>query len=158
MGIACRTIHFHLSKVCFALLLLLPTGCATYGDESIKDRPADWPPLTMTRDQLIGALGQPRLRTVAVENGQTKETYIWSYTEAEAHPALFVPVVGLFVAASGNGISGESRALTAVFSPDGKMISRAWSQGRIGNREIYPQSTPQAPDPNRYDPTTAGSQ
>ncbi|MCS6287743.1 MAG: hypothetical protein H8K10_02055 [Nitrospira sp.] len=141
------------------LFSLLASGCATYGDESIRDYGSDWPPLAMSKTELINRLGDPRLRTISHENGQTRETLTWSYAEAQANPALMIPVVGLFVAASGNGVSGDTRSLHAVFGPDGKMISRTWAQGRIGNAStrdpMGPDGTPPA---NRYDPTVAGSQ
>ena len=38
-----------------AALFLVLAGCATYGDESLVDRPADWPPLTQA--QLAKQLG-----------------------------------------------------------------------------------------------------
>lgn len=141
-----------------ALALLLLAGCASYGDESIMDRPADWPPLTMTKAQLIAQLGEPRVRTLSEEAGRTRETLTWSYAEAQASPALMIPVVGLFVAASGNGVSGDTRALHAVFGQDGKMLSRTWSQGRIGNGSSPEPMNPDGPRPPRYDPTLAGAQ
>lgn len=145
-----------------AALFLVLAGCATYGDESLVDRPADWPPLTMTKPQLIAQLGQPRMRTMSEESGRIREALTWSYAEAQASPALMIPVVGLFVAASGNGVSGDTRSLTAVFGQDGKMISRTWAQGRIGNSGSAsapePTATAERPSSGRYDPSSAGSQ
>ena len=141
-----------------SLVLLVLAGCASYGDESIADRPADWPPLTMTKAQLIAQLGDPRLRTLSEEAGHIRETLTWSYAEAQASPVLMVPVVGLFVAASGNGVSGDTRALSAVFGQDGKMISRTWAQGRIGKTPAPEPLNPDGSRPPRYDPTVAGSQ
>lgn len=140
------------------LLGLFVSGCATYGDESIIDRPADWPPLTMTKAQLIAQLGEPRMRTLSEEAGRIRETLTWSYAEAQASPALMIPVVGLFVAASGNGVSGDTRALHAVFGQDGKMISRTWAQGRIGNASAPEPLNTDGTRPPRYDPTIAGTQ
>src|SRR5574340_1697016 len=97
----------------WGFIAILLSGCATFGDESISERPADWPPLTMTRAELMSALGPPRTRAVSTDKDGTKETYVWAYGEAQAHPGLFVPIVGLFVAASGNGVTGSTRALTA---------------------------------------------
>lgn len=144
-------------SLCGVMALLL-TGCATYGDESIRDYGSDWPPLTMSKTELIGRLGDPRRRTISNENGQTRETLTWSYAEAQANPALMIPVVGLFVAASGNGVSGDTRALHAVFGQDGRMISRTWAQGRIGNGSSPEPLNPDGSRPPRYDPTGAGAQ
>jgi len=141
-----------------SLVLLVLAGCASYGDESIADRPADWPPLTMTKAQLIAQLGEPRLRTLSEEAGRTRETLTWTYGEAQASPTLMIPVVGLFVAASGNGVSGETRSLHAVFGTDGKMVSRTWAHGRIGNGPSPESLNPDGSRPPRYDPTVAGSQ
>lgn len=143
--------------LCGAASLLL-AGCATYGDESLVDRPSNWPPLTMTKAQLIAQLGEPRLRILSEEAGTVRETLTWSYAEAQASPALMIPVVGLFVAASGNGVSGDTRALHAVFGQDGTMISRTWAQGRIGNSSSPEPLNPDGTRLPRYDPTVAGSQ
>ena len=114
------------------LIALWLSGCSTYGSESIRERPADWPPMTMTKAELLETLGKPLMQSVTITDGKTLESLTWSYADAQMNPALFIPVVGLFVAGSGNGVSGESRALSAVFAADGKMISRSWVQNTIG--------------------------
>lgn len=149
-----RLIH----SIAFLCVLFLLSGCATYGDESIRDYGSDWPPLTMSKAELLNRLGEPRMRTVSNEDGKTRETLTWSYAEAQANPALMIPVVGIFVAASGNGVSGDTRALQAVFGTDGNMISRTWTQGRIGNASSREPLAPDGSLPPRYDPTVAGSQ
>lgn len=115
---------------------LLLVGCATHGSQSIANRADDWPPMDYTQAQMIAELGQPNTRAVTVLNGTTTETLSWTYAHAEANPALFIPIVGLFVAASGDGMGGESRSLSATFR-DGTMTGRSWSRHRIG-REPAP--------------------
>jgi len=143
--------------LCGAVALLL-AGCATYGDESIRDYGSDWPPLTMSKTELIHQLGEPRIRTVSNEDGRQRETLTWSYAEAQANPAVMIPGVGIFVAASGNGVTGDTRSLQAVFGPDGKMVSRTWAQGRIGNSITREPVSADGALPRRYDPAAAGSQ
>lgn len=116
-----------------AVLLLALSSCATHGSQSIANRADDWPPMGYAKAQLITDLGQPNTRAVAVADGKTTETLSWTYAYAEANPALFIPLVGLFVAASGNSMDGESRSLAVTFQDD-KMTGRSWSKHRIGKR------------------------
>lgn len=140
-----------------SLVLLLLAGCVSTGDESIRERSEDWPPLTMTKAELIRELGPPSTRTVSVEDGKTREALSWAYAEAQANPAAFIPVVGLAVVASGNGTDGEVRVLAVTFNDQGRMIGRTWSRTPIGSRKN--EGAPAAPrERNGYDPTVAGSQ
>lgn len=112
---------------------LLLASCATMGTESLSDRGADWPPLEMTKSDLIKELGQPSTSTVTVTDAGIQETLGWTYAHAESNPALFIPIVGLFVAASGEGMDVQSRALTVMFNQSGKMVSRSWAQYKHGS-------------------------
>lgn len=135
-----------------AFMLLLLTGCVSTGDESIRERSEDWPPLTMTRAELIRELGPPSTRTVSVEDGKTREALAWTYAEAQANPAAFIPVVGLAVVASGNGSDGEVRMLAVTFNQDGRMIGRTWSRHPIGSRKQEGTSS-SSRERTSYDPT-----
>ena len=68
----------------------------------------DWPPLDITKSQLLTELGRPNSSILSLADGKSTETLTWVYARAESNPALFVPVVGLFVAASGEGIAVNS--------------------------------------------------
>lgn len=115
------------------LSLFLLAGCASVGDESLQHRPDDWPPMTYTKADLVKELGRPQTSSVTTKDGETQEVLTWVYAYAETNPALFIPLVGLFVAASGDGVSGDSRSLVATFNAEGKLISRTWTTSRIGN-------------------------
>ncbi len=121
-------------RILFVVMIaLMLAGCASSGTEAIQNRPADWPPMTMTKQELIAALGPPMTSTTVLsQDGTTTEQLGWAHATAETDPALYIPIVGLFVAASGNGIHGQSKAFTAVFDRSGKMISKSWSQQQIG--------------------------
>lgn len=119
-----------LAPLLFFVLLVIP-GCATHGNESIREREADWPPLTMTKSELLATLGKPMMRSVSVVNGQTREIITWSYADTQMNPALFVPVVGLFVAGSGNGVHGQSKALSTTFLGE-TMVGKSWVENQIG--------------------------
>ncbi|WHZ16632.1 MAG: hypothetical protein OJF52_003482 [Nitrospira sp.] len=140
-------------------LTLLLTGCVSTGDESIRERSEDWPPLTMTKAELVRELGPPSTRTVSVEEGKTRETLSWAYAEAQANPAAFIPLVGLAVVATGNGSEGEVRALAVTFNDEGRMIGRTWSRHPIGSRKNDTASDDPSPAGKpHYDPTAAGGQ
>lgn len=96
------------------LLASLLLACATVGNDSLINRGDDWPPLTMTKAELLKELGPPSTSTLSVTDGKSTgkstEVLAWVYSHAESNPALFIPIVGLFVAASGEGMSGLSLA------------------------------------------------
>ena len=68
-------------------------------------------------------------------DGKSTETLTWVYAHVESNPALFIPVVGLFVAASGEGMAVNSRSLAVMFDTNGKIISRVWQQTKTGNQQ-----------------------
>ena len=145
--------------ICLVTVSLFLYGCVSTGDESIRERSTDWPPLTMTKAELLRELGPPSTRSISREGGKTREVFAWSYAEAQANPAVFIPIVGLAVAASGNGADGEARSLVVTFDEGGHMISRTWSQHPIGSRKNEYASPPGGTvERTRYDPTAAGSQ
>ena len=113
----------------FAVIL---SSCATVGQESLMNKGDDWPPIDITKAELLKELGAPQSRILSVIDGKSTEILTWVYAHAESNPALFIPVVGLFVAASGNGMSTASRSLAVTFSND-VITSRAWSQSQTGN-------------------------
>jgi len=119
-------------NIMLVLALILLPGCATHGNEALNSIEGDWPSPNMTKAEIIARLGPPQMRSVSYTPTGSIETCAWSFAEANMNPALFVPVVGLFVAGSGHGVSGNSRAFSAAFSQDGKMVSHSWSEQKIG--------------------------
>lgn len=110
------------------------------GQEALTTKADDWPPEDITKAQLISELGKPNSSTVSIVEGKTTEKLTWVYARAESNPALFIPVVGLFVAASGNGMSVNSRSLEVAFDTDEKLTSRTWSQMQTGNaQDVTPE-------------------
>lgn len=132
----------HTTIIATALLALLLSACATVGNESLATREADWPPLTMTQAELIKELGPPSAITTTVQDGKAINILTWTYARAESNPALFIPIVGLFVAASGKGVEAESRGLTVMFDATGIMKSRTWTRTQTGQRSTDTASPP----------------
>ena len=120
----------HITVICIGLLL---SACATVGQEALMMKGDDWPPLDITKSQLLSELGRPNSSALSLVDGKSTETLTWVYARAESNPALFVPVVGLFVAASGEGMAVNSRSLAVMFDADGKIVSRVWQQSQTGN-------------------------
>lgn len=110
------------------VLLLMLSACTTMGAVQLKAKPHDWPPPTITQAELIQELGPPNSRAVTYKDGHTVTTLTWVYAEAEVNPALFIPIVGLFVSASGDGIHATSRSLAVTFDSAGKLTSSEWGQ------------------------------
>lgn len=124
-----------MKTVTVLLLASLLLACATVGNESLTNRGDDWPPLTLTKAELLKELGPPNTSTLSVTDGKSTEVLTWVYAHVESNPALFIPIVGLFVAASGEGMSGSSRSLAVIFDTNGKLVSRSVSQNRIGGEQ-----------------------
>jgi hypothetical protein len=114
------------------IILLAVAGCATTGQESLSGRSQEWPPIGTAKSELLHELGPPNTSTYSVVDGKSSETLTWVYAHAESSPALWIPIVGLFVAASGNGITGDSRSLAVILDQEGKVMSRSWGYMRIG--------------------------
>jgi hypothetical protein len=115
--------------VCLSLLL---TGCSTTGTASLKDLPADWPPLGATKDAVQSRLGPPASQSVILQDGQQREVWGWNYGSAEMNPLLWVPVVGIFVAANDEGYKVEGKELTVTFNGEGKVVGRSTSNQKYG--------------------------
>lgn len=128
----------HLILLALFLLSSLMAGCASVGNPALSQHDDNWPPLTMTKEDLLKELGPPQVLSSTVVGNQRRDVYTWSHGQAQANPALFIPIVGLFVAASGNGMDGESSALSVTFDNDGTIVSRAWAKQKIGNQRRSP--------------------
>jgi len=109
------------------MVVLLLAGCATTGQESLRGRTQDWPPIGTLKADLIKELGSPQSSTYTMTDGSTHETLMWVYAHAESNPALFIPIVGLFVAASGDGMTGNSQSLAVTLLTSG--LARRYDGG-----------------------------
>lgn len=128
-------------EIVVVVMVILLSACATMGQESLNNKPDDWPPIEMTKAELLGELGPPNSSTYSIIDGKSIEILSWVYAHAESNPALFIPVVGLFVAASGEGMSTSSRSLAVTFQNE-KITSRSWSRIQTGDQRPRTQSMP----------------
>ncbi|MCS6305624.1 MAG: hypothetical protein H8K07_18460 [Nitrospira sp.] len=65
-------------RIVIALLVgFLFAGCTTIGSTSLKDIPADWPPVGATKAEIQSRLGPPSTQSVTLQNGVERET--WGY-------------------------------------------------------------------------------
>jgi outer membrane protein assembly factor BamE (lipoprotein component of BamABCDE complex) len=123
-----------ISAVIFCLML---SGCATIGTRSLQDLPAEWPPLGTTKDEVRDRLGSPSSQSVILHDNQQREVWGWNYGTAELNPLLWVPVVGLFVAASDEAYRVEGKDLTVTFNSDGRVVGRSISNQKHGAYQPY---------------------
>ena len=124
-----------MKNISLIVFIFLLSACATTGSEALNTKGDDWPPLDITKPQLISELGRPNSSALSIMDGKSTETLTWVYAHAESNPALFIPVVGLFVAASGEGMAVNSRSLAVMFDTNGKIISRVWQQTQTVNQQ-----------------------
>lgn len=78
-----------------------------------------------TRQEVISALGNP---TTQMRNADGTSTMIYSYTEASARPATYIPFVGAFV----GGADSRSTMVTLTFDADGRLVSHTSSESAHG--------------------------
>lgn len=126
--------------IILALLFFISSlsGCASVGNPALSQHDDNWPPLTMTKEDLLKELGPPQVHSSSVTGSERRDIYTWTHAQAQSNPALFIPIIGLFVAASGNGMDGESTALSVTFDTTGTIISRSWAKQQIGNQRRSP--------------------
>ncbi|MCX5888587.1 MAG: outer membrane protein assembly factor BamE [Deltaproteobacteria bacterium] len=106
-------LHLVLALV-LAVALLASQGCASSGNPKV----ADFNPSTQveygktTKQEIQAMLGEPNGKSFGM-NG--REIWIYTYARAQAKPATFIPLVGLF--AGGMDTSGKN--LTFAFDENG---------------------------------------
>lgn len=115
---------------------LLVAGCATVGNPAVKDQAVLDQILvgTSQKADVSRLLGQPTSTSIMNHNGLVQEWWIYSYAKHEANPLMYVPVVGLFVMASGDMGQTESASFGVYFDRDGLVqgVTRDSSQVNLG--------------------------
>jgi outer membrane protein assembly factor BamE (lipoprotein component of BamABCDE complex) len=115
------------------------TGCFSHGNASLKnDAAVEQIKIgESTKADVLRLLGKPS-STYTSEVSPGVRIELWSYThmQAESSPLLFVPIVGLFAAASGNAVDVNVRVFSVSFSPDG--VVRSITRSSSSNREQPP--------------------
>lgn len=120
------------------ILGLVLTGCSTTGTASLKDLPPDWPPIGTSKADVRARLGPPTSQSVTLLDGQQQEVWGYHYATAQVSPLLWVPVVGLIVAASGESYHADTRGLSVTFNGAGNVIGRSWATQTLGSSPAAP--------------------
>jgi|CXWL01.1.fsa_nt_gi hypothetical protein len=116
-----------LAEITTIYIALLLTACATVGNEALRDVPSDWPRPGTPRTEIYGRLGAPTATTTTMVDDTIHETAAYTYAHVETSPFLWVPIIGLFVALSGEGVQTETKSLILEFDPTGKLVKRSTS-------------------------------
>lgn len=108
------------------LLLVFALGCASSGNPRIADfNPANQVEYGKTTQAEIRAiLGEPNARKYGSDG---KETWVYSYAQAQAKPATFIPIVGLFA----GGVDGSAKKLIFAFDEKGVLQKEGSGEGQI---------------------------
>lgn len=106
------------------LCALALTGCVSHGVQVSAEKVAQFKPGVTTEADVVAALGQPS--TVTSANGQRIITY--SGAQAQARPASFIPIVGLFA----GGADVRYSMTMFKFGADGKLIDTSQTNGASG--------------------------
>ncbi|HEX9465470.1 MAG TPA: hypothetical protein VGB82_22940 [Alphaproteobacteria bacterium] len=111
-----------ISVVCAATLF----GCVASGVRVTEDQVKQFERGKSTYDEVIAKLGQPN-HTMTLGNGMRVVTY--SYVEAAARPATFIPIVGPLV----GGADARSNGASFTFDPRGILITYTISSSQTGS-------------------------
>jgi len=90
------------------VLSLLLAACSTLGNPALDKKPPDWPPVTMTKAQLIQELGPPKSTSTRTLAGKQTEAMVWMYTKS----VMF---------------TSRSKILSVEFEGD-TIVNKVWSQ------------------------------
>ena len=128
------TMHYLLLVVMLAI-----TGCFSHGNASLKnDAAVEQIKIgESTKADVLRLIGKPTLTyTSEISPGVRIELWSYSHMQAESSPLLFIPIVGLFTAASGHGVDVDVRGFSVSFSPDG--VVRSITRSSSSNKEQLP--------------------
>jgi len=116
-------------KVLFIGLIIVAlalTGCASSGNPKV----ADFNPATQieygktTKAEIKAMLGEPNAKKYGA-NG--KEVWAYTYAQAQAKPATFIPVIGLFA----GGMDASAKKLVFAFDEKGVLQKEGSGEAQI---------------------------
>lgn len=131
------------STISFMLVVLISSiSCATTGNPTLfeEERLQQIHLGKTTKAQVEALLGRPMTMSQTLLDSGQIETWIYNYGRAETNPLLFVPIIGLGVAISGNGITAEGRSLIVGFAPNGTVRTLTRSKSQYGAPSAQPEN------------------
>ena len=123
----------------FAFSILLVVGCATIGREITDDQLATLKKGETTAAQTVTTLGQP---TSVTRTSDGRQILSYVFAHAQARPASFIPIVGIF--AGGSDVRSSMVMLT--FDKDGIFRDYTSSQSVTGMGTGFAAGTYTQPD------------
>ena len=115
-------------KVALVLSLVITlAGCMSTGVEVRQDQTASFKTGSTTTQDVVSRLGAPTSRT-SLPDGSSMLVY--SFAAAQARPASFIPIVGMFA----GGADSRSSMVMFQFAPDGTLKSTTRSDSAMGSR------------------------
>lgn len=131
-----------MNRALFGLIALLTLGgCAAAGVEVKPSQMASFQKGVTTEAEVIQALGQPTSQMQMFDGSQT---LIYSYASAQARPASFIPIVGMFA----GGMDTRHTMAMLRFDASGHLIDTMSSSGGIGSASGFASpTTPTQPGP-----------
>lgn len=107
--------------------VLLLTACGGVGGAvNLEGRSNEWPALGTSRSYLVETLGKADEVRYTMDGGNFREIMTWIYSRVDQHPLMYVPVIGMLIALSGEGATGEQRTLTVELDETGRLVSKQW--------------------------------
>ncbi|MFU1907699.1 hypothetical protein ACLRAJ_17150 [Bordetella avium] len=105
-------------------------GCVSSGVRVKDEQLSAFVPGQMTTQEVIASLGQP---TTQMRNADGTSMLMYSYVEAKARPASYIPFLGAFV----GGADSSSNMVQLHFDAAGKLVQHSSSQSNYGTGTGY---------------------
>jgi len=114
-----------MKRIAVLLVAAVLAGCAASGVQVKEEQLSQFKQGKTTIKEVIGALGQPSHQSL-LPNGS--RIIVYSYTQVQARPESFIPVVGAFV----GGSDAKTNSATLMFDNAGILQSMSASSGAVG--------------------------
>lgn len=131
------------TKLAAISLMVLLSGCVATGVQVSNEQAAAFQKGVSTQAEVIGKLGNPTSTTV-LPNGERQLMYI--YTQAQARPSSFIPIVGALV----GGADSKSTIAIFRFGSDSKLMDYTFNKSEYGTATGFAAGTmPQVDQPKQ---------
>jgi outer membrane protein assembly factor BamE (lipoprotein component of BamABCDE complex) len=116
-----------MKRIAILVLAVALAGCVSSGVEVKPEQTSDFRPGVTTRQQVVARLGNPTT-TATLPDGSTMLVY--AFSAAQARPASFIPIVGMFA----GGADARSSTVSFQFTPAGVLKSSSSTTSQSGSQ------------------------
>lgn len=128
--------------VLIVLLAATLAGCMSTGVKVDPDQAAAFRPGVTTKQEVVSRLGAPTVQSTLPDG---TSILVYSFAAAQARPASFIPIVGMFA----GGADVKSSSYSFQFGPDGVLKGLSSTAAQSGSQMGTTTATPMQTDQPR---------